>query len=97
MLLPHLALAQLQLGIKTADLAAAFDRIDVSGDMELELEEFIAAFKPSGITYPYDLEDALMQVPRVWQHRCRGPCVFSPRPQPLSGSPEWCLEGHTEP
>ena len=53
---------QLQLGIKTADLAAAFDRIDVSGDMELELAEFIAAFKPSGVTYPYDLEDAVLQV-----------------------------------
>jgi hypothetical protein len=33
------------LGIKTADLAAAFDRIDVSGDMELELEVYIYRFR----------------------------------------------------
>ena len=29
------------------------------------MEEFIAAFKPSGVSYPYDLEDAIMQVADV--------------------------------
>lgn len=56
---------KLELGIKIADLAHAFEKIDVSQDGEIELEEFISAFKPSSITYPYDLEDAIQQVAEV--------------------------------
>ena len=56
---------KLELGIKIADLAHAFEKIDVSQDGEIELEEFISAFKPSSITYPYDLEDAIKQVAEV--------------------------------